>query len=1327
MQRVTRQCFRVLWQSFAVLLVLLAVLVTVLKYSLPHANQYRSNIETMLRERFAVELYIGEISAEWRGTGPAVLLNNISFHLPESSDFDLTIGQVAFSLDFWQTILSRELRSDQFELRQVTFNLQGRSLLRGQSNQQTASGDAAPSSALEPLSRLFLGQLQHFKVTQSQVRLTMPSGVKHQIVIDNLWWQNQGEQHLGRGAFRVAGLTEDQLELRIQLQGEQLQDVSGTAYVHGQQLDLSSWFAQFVSNDVRELKTDANFAAWLNIDNGVLQNIMLQFADNSLSWQQDGQNRRLQLKPTAAQLTPRSDGFAIKTDPLQLAFGQREFARTQVSLDKAGRQWQGWVANLDAQLLRGVLPLFAKQQSWFNEVEQLQVSAQLQDSYFRFSDQHWAVVSDYQQLGWNAVGQIPGIAGLDGAVALSDQGGRLNFAGNDGHLLTGPLFRQPIGYQRLSASLQVKPSAQGWQLSSRDVWLMSDELTLAAGVNITLAEQPEMALYAEISGANAEQANNYYPLPYMPKATMAFLNSAIEGGSLNLAQVLWQGEFAKFPFRDKTGVFEVLADVSGGQLLFDANWPKVRDAQATLHFKNERMDIYSSDAWLAQLHAVNPVHVYIPDLLDASQLFIDVADGEPVDTTAVSSVFEDSPLSSISQALSQLSLSAPINAQAQIIVDLNELTTLATGTVNLAEQSVTIAGPNLTIDNLAGQLQFVNEKLSLQNGRGTLTELPVRFSLDAAQSKQGYKVSIDAEGKWQTEQIFQQYPSYWQHHISGQLPWQLAMELYLPESGFHYNAQLTSNLQQLRNEFAAPYHIDDTAPWQLQAIVQGDAISNLITLQVPERLYINGIFDNQSRMLDQLHVIVGQQDLGLSTYPFEVSVSLADTELQPWLPLLADIVTPSEQAGPSWLPSLNRLNVAVQKLDAAGFVFDDLQLNMDFNEQQWRGQFRSQQAVGRLSKQFSEPLANSAAQPIRIDLDWLRVNLPEAAEPVAAQQTDEALAEVTEPVIPQLEQPWLYHAPALDIRCVSCRLGPYQLDKVRLLAAGDGQQLTIEQLKIERDLHQLQLAGQYSQGHSALHGQITSKNFGALLSEYGLTSTVKDSSADIDFALDWQGAPYDLDLPTLAGQVQWRLGEGYLAEVSDQGARIFSLLSLDSLVRKLRLDFRDVFAKGMFYNSMQGSVRLEQGVAYTEDTTMDGVAGDLRVAGYTNLNNEQIHYELGFTPKVTSSLPVIVAWMVNPVSGLAALALDKVLHSANVISELRFTIDGSIKQPKIQEIERKSKEIVLPEPVAPKPAESAAPSDGVSVVADAAGAAVVGHNATGKPTAKPVTPVGEQQ
>ena len=84
----------------------------------------------------------------------------------------------------------------------------------------------------------------------------------------------------------------------------------------------------------------------------------------------------------------------------------------------------------------------------------------------------------------------------------------------------------------------------------------------------------------------------------------------------------------------------------------------------------------------------------------------------------------------------------------------------------------------------------------------------------------------------------------------------------------------------------------------------------------------------------------------------------------------------------------------------------------------------------------------------------------------------------------------------------------------------------------------------------------------------------------VDFNVSWQGGPHDFDLSNLNGKYEAKLDDGYLAEVSDK-ARIFSVLSLESLVRKLTLDFRDIFSDGMFYSDIKGDYIIEQGVLTT--------------------------------------------------------------------------------------------------------------------------------------------------
>ncbi|WP_372763093.1 AsmA-like C-terminal region-containing protein, partial [Pseudoalteromonas sp.] len=244
---------------------------------------------------------------------------------------------------------------------------------------------------------------------------------------------------------------------------------------------------------------------------------------------------------------------------------------------------------------------------------------------------------------------------------------------------------------------------------------------------------------------------------------------------------------------------------------------------------------------------------------------------------------------------------------------------------------------------------------------------------------------------------------------------------------------------------------------------------------------------------------------------------------------------------------------------------------------------------------------------------------------------------------------------------------------------GDGQRLLISELVVDKNQHILRTKGQWQEGLTQLSGELNSEDIGALFNEFDLTTAIKDSKAEINYELAWQGAPYALDVASLSGNIGWRLGEGHLTEVSDGGARVFSLLSLDSLLRKLKLDFRDVFSKGFFYNSLQGSMQLNNGIAYTADTKMDGVPADLTIKGYSDLNTLAINYDLAVAPQVTSSIPILVAWMVNPVTGLAALAIDKVIHSARVISEINFKVTGTMNDPIVQELDRKSREVTIPQ------------------------------------------------
>ncbi len=143
---------------------------------------------------------------------------------------------------------------------------------------------------------------------------------------------------------------------------------------------------------------------------------------------------------------------------------------------------------------------------------------------------------------------------------------------------------------------------------------------------------------------------------------------------------------------------------------------------------------------------------------------------------------------------------------------------------------------------------------------------------------------------------------------------------------------------------------------------------------------------------------------------------------------------------------------------------------------------------------------------------------------------------------------------------------------------------------------------------------------------------------------------------------------------------MLSLLSLDSLLRKLRLDFRDVFERGFFYRSVRSTASIQHGVVHFSDFRLDGMAGVIKAEGDVDLPQQQMDVDLRFSPDVTSSLPVVTAFVVTPVAGVTVLALSKLLSPVvEVITELRFRAHGDLQSPQLEEVRRSSREIDLGE------------------------------------------------
>ena len=147
----------------------------------------------------------------------------------------------------------------------------------------------------------------------------------------------------------------------------------------------------------------------------------------------------------------------------------------------------------------------------------------------------------------------------------------------------------------------------------------------------------------------------------------------------------------------------------------------------------------------------------------------------------------------------------------------------------------------------------------------------------------------------------------------------------------------------------------------------------------------------------------------------------------------------------------------------------------------------------------------------------------------------------------------------------------------------------------------------------------------------------------------------------LSRETESRLGLG----------KLFSLFSLQTIPRRLKLDFSDLSNEGFSFDKCEGDFLLDHGVLRIKNATMDGPVAHATSYGEINLLQQWYALTVHVFPHVTSSLPVVAAIAGGPVVGVAAFMASKILTSSmQKVTETAYRVTGPWKDPVIEPITR---------------------------------------------------------
>lgn len=269
--------------------------------------------------------------------------------------------------------------------------------------------------------------------------------------------------------------------------------------------------------------------------------------------------------------------------------------------------------------------------------------------------------------------------------------------------------------------------------------------------------------------------------------------------------------------------------------------------------------------------------------------------------------------------------------------------------------------------------------------------------------------------------------------------------------------------------------------------------------------------------------------------------------------------------------------------------------------------------------------------------------------------------------------------PRLDLTSSDTRYGNKQFGKVRLQLEplADGTRIT--SLQFDTPTANLRASGSWREKEgkplTELGGKLMTKDLNILLANLGLPTSVSSKDGDLKFALRWWGAPYDLHSKLVNGAFTLNLKKGVINAIGASATaklnfgRLLTVLSLESLGRRLTLDFSDFTSKGFEFHKLSGSFLLRNGNATTNNLILDGPVAQIVINGRIGLDKEDYDLILQITPHFTSSLPVIAALAGGPIVGAATWAINTLVGGeVQKMAAKTYRMKGSWQQPSIEKI-----------------------------------------------------------
>ncbi len=1291
LKRTIRTFYHFAVYAVGITVLLAAVTVTMLRLLLPDIGQYRAEIEAWGSRYMGLPVVIRSVEASWRGWMPHLNLRDIDLLNKAGTESITHFDSAQVRLDLIATLARRQLVPRQltvsgFEL-SVTRLGNGAITIEGinieNNDKETDKNELAEWLFKQKRIELQDADIEWIDHKHAQAPLLLRDvdfGLK-----------TEADRIQLEGSADLPARYGSRMDFAFDAAGDLLSSAwSGELYLSARGINPDSWYKNYRPLEINIAGGNADIEVW-----STWEDARLAVLEGKLSYNDFAalaHDASLHVEELAYHFKGQrsdNDDWLVNIGLDRLLTENGAWPQTTIAIaTRAGTQDQppGLAMQFSFLKLDDLMPLITRlphlPQQAKEHLARLSLDGELHDGRIHFAPQEKAKAKLLYDIGFNKLSArlgagLPSVADLSGRL-YGDLGHGVVHLGNEapGKINIPAFYEEGMAFSELKGALSWRYEDSAWQLDAQSIALKTDELAMHLAGRIQGGDElasPFVDLRAEIGRARLEKLADYLPRTKTFRIKN-WMQRAILGGELNSASALIRGSLADFPFAGHSGQFKALANISDGVLEYSGRWPVIDNIDAEVLFRGQEMlatfhqgKIFTADIIKASAH-IGDIKARQRSLSLAGQLR-----GQAKDATlfvAQSPLTQKPVLARLSNSLTQGEVSLDLALDIPLKPDKKD--SKLRGRLALRDAAIESAGHKLTLQQIQGEVAFTKNTASSHDLGAVYAGQPVRLDIarDAEQPNQPARISIrgHSDQDFIISQLIKHSPglsarrSWLAEKLSGEIDWSFTLhyERGAAENEIIRSLRLDSDLAGLAIDLPAPVGKSkhSSVPFRLYKPLGGKEHSTFL-INYGADLSATVLFTPPTELKHiQLHFGAEEITAPAAGTGLFLSGKVNELDLSKWWKALKF----SEDKAEDFIAAAAiNIDIEAAVLKLFGQQFEQVAISGAKSDSMWNLSLFAEGVAG----EVAIPAEWQRDKLITLELDRLHLQKINGSE--SEKKT----------IDPGL-------VPKLAVKIKDFFYNDKAFGEALLSATPVEDGLLIEQFSFKRPAMNIhgqgswqQKAGQHDSSFSI---ELQAEDMDAMLHTFGYDLTaIRRGQTRLSIDANWAGSPLDFSLARLNGSLRMQIKKGQLLEVNPAAGRIFGLLSIQTLPRRLSLDFSDLFNQGLAFDKIAGSFEITDGNAYTNDLFMDGPAVNVAVTGRTGLSVKDYDQLVTVTPQISGNFPVA-----GVIFGPVGIGLGMILHftsemfgagngNINRLLRYQYTITGDWNDPVIEKFKANPK------------------------------------------------------